>query len=375
MKTSLRRLLWTLLALALLAAAAWGVRRILDRPPLVEVGRVLREDVTRVLAVTGRVRPRQVVEVRPLTSGRLVALPKDEGDEVREGELLARVQDRQARAAVAQERAAVQAQRRSLEQARRDLERAERLHEAGLVAQDQLERARLEVERGAEELQRLAERVAEAEARLEDYDLLSPLTGRVLDRPVDPGQIVSPDTTLYQIATTGDPWVEARVDEIYLAELAEGMEARVAAPGYGDPRRRDEVWPATLVLLGDRVDPETGSVTVRLAFDGEAPDLPAGLSLDVNLTVDEHPDAVTVPRAAVADLGSEPWVLVVDGGRTARRPVAVIDWPAPRVVVQEGLEPGERVVLTPDDVPDGIEVRPVPATSESGRRTPTDELL
>ena len=243
------------------------------------------------------------------------------------------------------------------------------------MPQEQLERARLEVERGTEELQRLSERVSEAQARLEDYNLVSPLTGRVLDRPVDPGQIVSPDTTLYEIATTGDPWIEARVDEIYLAELAEGMEARVAAPGYGDPRRRGEVWPATLVLLGDRVDPRTGAATARLAFDGEAPELPAGLSLDVNLTVEEHPDAVTVPRAAVADLGSDSWVLVVDDGRTVRRPVAVVDWPAPRVVVQEGLEPGERVVLTPGDVPAGIHVRPTPAASDTPRRSPTGELL
>lgn len=365
MKKAPRRLLWTLLALALLALAAWGVKRLLDRPPAVEVGEVRRESVRRVLAVTGRVRPRQVVEVRPLASGRLVALPKDEGDQVREGELLARVRDRQARAAVAQERTAVRAQRRSLEQARRDLERAERLHQAGLVAEEELERARLEVERGAEESQRLRERVTEAEARLEDYDLLSPLTGRVLDRPVDPGQIVSPTTLLYEIATTGEPWVEAQVDEIYLAELEEGMEALVAAPGYRDPRRGEPLWPARVVRLGDRVDPDTGSATVRLAFDGGAPDLPAGLSLDVNLTVDEHPDAVTAPRSAVADLGSDPWVLVVEEGRTRRRPVKVIDWPAPRVVVTEGLDPGERVVLTPADVPAGIEVRPVPDSRPS----------
>jgi RND family efflux transporter MFP subunit len=355
--------------------AAWGVLRLLRQPPAVEVAETLREDVTRVLAVTGRVRPRQINQVRPLAPGRLTALPKEEGDPVRRGEVLARVDDREARSAVAQAKAAVQARREDLEQARRDLTRFESLFAEGLVPEDRVEQARLAVDRGREELRRLREAVTEAEVRLDDYVLTSPLDGRVLRRPVDPGQIVDTSTVLYEIATGDDPWVEAQVDEIYLPELTEGMAARVAAPG-----RRDLVWPTTVVLLGDRVDPETGSATVRLAFDGDAPDLPAGLSLDVNLTVARHPDAVTVPRAAVADLDGEPWVLTVEtategdegeegaGGRsvgpvTRRRPVRVIDWPAERVVVLEGLDAGQTVVLTPQDVPEGIAVRPVRARS------------
>lgn len=356
--------------LAAVAVAVWGVLHLLRRPPAVEVAETLREDVTRVLAVTGRIRPRQVNQVRPLAPGRLTALPKQEGDPVRKGEVLARVDDREARAAVAQAKAAVQARRDELEQARRDLARFERLFADGLIPEDRLEQSRLAVDRGREDLARLQEAVTEAEVRLDDYLLTSPLNGRVLRRPVDPGQIVDTSTVLYEIATRDDPWVEAQVDEIYLPELTEGMAARVASPG-----RRDLVWTTRLVLLGDRVDPETGSATVRLAFDGDAPDLPAGLSLDVNLTVARHPDAVTVPRAAVADLGGEPWVLTLDrtgAGEsgvddrlatavTRRRPVRVIDWPAERVVVLEGLDAGETVVLTPRDVPEGVAVRPVPA--------------
>lgn len=371
----LRRVLWTLLTLAVVGACAWGAVRVLHRPPLVEVAQTRREDVTRLLAVTGRVRPRQVNQVRPLAAGRLTALPKEEGDAVRPGELLARVDDREARAALAQTRAAVQVQRQELEQARRDLARSESLFTEGLIPEDRLEQARLAVDRGREELARLQEAVRQAEVRLDDYALTSPLAGRVLRRPVDPGQIVDTATVLYEIATGEDPWVEAEVDEIYLPELREGMAARIASPG-----RRDRVWPATVVLLGDRVDPATGSVTVRLAFDGEVPDLPAGLSLDVNLTVARHPDAVTVSRAAVADLDGDAWVLTVEpatetesrevsrgGSVTRRRPVRVIDWPAERVVVLEGLEADETVVLTPQDVPADLAVR----TRDPGTDAPT----
>lgn len=356
---TLRRTLWTVLVLALLGAAGWGVWWVLQRPPEIEVGEVLREDVTRVLAVTGRVRPRQVVQVRPLAPGRLTALPLAEGDQVAEGDLLAQVDDSRAEAAVAQTEATLSSRRQQLEQDRRELGRAVRLHAEGLISEEDLERARLAVEQGVEDVRRLEKAVAEARASLDDYLLRASFAGRVLRRPVDPGQIVGTTTVLYEIASLENPWIEAQVDEIYLPEIDPGMAATLAPPG-----RRDRRWPARVVLLGDRVDPETGSVKVRLVFEGDQlPILPSGLSLDVNLTVDRHPDALTVPRAAVLDLDASPTVLRLEVGSDGatvprRRPVEVIDWPAPRVVVLEGLAEGDRVVLDPARVPPDLPVRP-----------------
>ena len=348
-------ILW-LTILGALAAAAWGFLHVISRPPRVETAQVRRETVERVLAVTGRVRPRTINQVRPLASGRLLALPLDEGDRVEPGDLLARVDASQDRAALEEARAATAARRQDLAQARRELERAQRLFTEELIPQEELERRRLAVETGKSEVRQRQEAVTRLEARLADYVLRSPLEGRVLDRPVDPGQIVGPDTVLYEIATDDDPWIEAEVDEIFLAAVAPGQGARVSPPGGGGP-----VMPATVAQIGRRVDPETGAATVRLTFDGEAPELPAGMSLDVNIRVARHEDVVTVPRAAVADPGGDSWVLTVEkadnGFRARRRPVSVLDWPAPRVVVHDGLEPADRVLLSPRAVEPGAAIR------------------
>lgn len=342
--------------LGVLTAAVWGFLHVTSRPPRVDTAPVRLETVERILAVTGRVRPRTVNQVRPLASGRLQALPLDEGDRVEPGDLLAEIDASQDRAALEEARAATAARRQDLAQARRELERAERLFAEGLIPQEELEQRRLAVETGAAEVRQRRETVARLEARLLDYVLRSPLEGWVLDRPVDPGQIVGPDTVLYEIATDDDPWIEAQVDEIFLADVAPGQAARVSPPGGGGPG-----MPATVAHIGRRVDPETGAATVRLTFDGEAPELPAGMSLDVNIRVARHEEAVTVPRTAVVDPGGDSWVLTVeeteDGFRARRRPVSVLDWPAPRVVVQEGLGPSDRVLLSPRAVEPGSAVR------------------
>lgn len=347
-----------------LALAAVGIVAFLNRPPAVEVGEARRETVERVLAVTGRVRPRYTNRVLPLVPGRLVDLARREGEAVERGEVLARLDDRQARAALEQALAAAREAEEAEEQARRDLARSRQLAAAGLVPARDLEADRLTAERAAQILRQRRQAVAEARARLDDYTLRSPLAGYVLERPVDPGQVVTTSSVIYELATAGEAMVEARVDELFLDEVGLGMEATVAP--LND---RSRILPVEVSYIGRRVEPESGAATVRFTFRREPPDWPAGLSLDVNITVARHPDALTVPRSAVADPEGRPWVLVVDGdGVTARREVAVIDWPAPRVVVREGLEAGERVVLDPAGLGPGMEVRS--RTSPEAARQP-----
>ncbi len=347
-----RRLVPYLLLLVFLALAV-AITSFLRRPPVADVAEVRRETVERTLAVTGRLRPTHRNRITALVAGRLVALPCEEGDAVKRGQVLARIDDEGARAALAQAVARAAAQAPTAAQAHRDLTRAQALQAQGLVADQQLEQARRAADDADATLRALRESVREARARLEDHVVRSPVDGFVLERPVDPGQTVTTQTVVVEVATARDPLIEADVDEQYLAELRLGMPALVA-PLTG----RRTLYHAQVVYIGRVVDAASGAVVVRMRFTDPPPALPAGLSLDVNLAIERHPDAVTVPRHAVAGLGLEPWVLVVRGDRTERRAVDIIDWPSERVVVRRGLTPGERVVLEPRKVPAGTQVRP-----------------
>lgn len=341
--------------LAFVAALIYGGTRVyawLDQPPPVDVSLAQTESVSRILALTGRMRPRLINSVVPLVSGRLVSLRREEGEAFRTGDVLAEIDDRSARAVLAQARAREQLRREEMDQELRELDRARGLFGDGLIARAALEDAELAVERSEQALAQLAEAVVEAETRLEDFVLRAPFDGFVLRRPIDSGQTVAPTTIIYEIGTEGEAFVEAEVDERYLAELRVGTRAAVVPLNGGA-----NAFEAELVYISRQVDPRTGAAVVRFQFHGEPPSLPAGLTLDVNVLVDEHENAVTVPKAALGRSGRNNWVLTLDGGRATKRPVTVIDWPAERVVVMDGLTAGEPVLLEPRDIPPGTEVR------------------
>lgn len=342
-----RKIAFILIAILLAGLAAW---RLWPRPPLVQTLVVREAPATRVLAVNGRIRPRLSVDVQPRTAGDLVSLPFDVGDRVARGALIARVDDGPQGEAIAQAGAALAAQRKVVEQARRDLARYEAIPQ--FVTRQRIEQARLAVRQGEDEVRRLSAGVGQARQLRERNDVRAPFAGVVMERPVDPGQAVGTSTVLYRLADLTDPQVTAQVDEIYAAALAPGQEARIAVPGVAAPLR------ARIVHIEPRVDPETGARDVRLGLIDPLATAPAGLTVTVNLIVEQRAKAISIPRSAIAGEGSAASVLVVDGeGRVARRQVRFVDWPSESVIVSGGLKPGERILADPAAARPGGRVR------------------
>ncbi|MDX2223471.1 MAG: efflux RND transporter periplasmic adaptor subunit [Rhodospirillaceae bacterium] len=335
-----RRLWWG--GVAALAAVAIGVAALrAAASPQVTVMTVAAQPVERVLAVTGRVRAKESVAVLPKASGEIVALTKDDGDLVGAGEVLGRIDDARARATVEQAAAAADAQSRVLAQAERDLARAQTLLERGTVTAAAVEAATLAVTRGREDLRRLQSVLNDAELRLAEYAIVAPLAGRVLDRPIDAGQVVDARSVLFEIAPIGAREIETEVDEAYSMSLALGQEARMAFAGVAAPVT------GRVTYLSPQIDAATGGRVVRLEFDAgpDAAELPVGLSVDVNIVVDRQDAALTVPRAAIRDIAADPSVLVLEGNVVTRRPVRFTDWPAASVVVTDGIRVGDRVIV------------------------------
>lgn len=350
-----RRFLPVIVVLVVAGALYAGYRAIASRPPVVEVTEAQTEDVVRVLAVTGRIRPRLTSRVQPLVSGTILTLTRIEGATVRRGDVLATLDAQTPRAVIEQAAAQLRARRAETGQRTRDAERTRRLADAGGIAPREAEAAQADLEAARESVRQLEAQLEEAELRARDFTLVSPIDGYVLSRPIDPGQNVTPQTVVYELATAAGAEIEVEIDEQFLSELRVGLEATVS-PLTGERRQ----YAARLVTIGRRVSESSGAVPVRLEFVGEAPRLPAGLSVDVNLMIARHPAATTVSRAAVAGLGADPYVLLVRGDTLVRQLVQVIDWPSPRIVVISGVGPGDVVVVTPRLVRAGMAVRTKP---------------
>lgn len=348
MKIGTRQLL--LVALATFALLFGGYWFLVPREQQVATILVTSAPADRVLAVNGRIRPRLQVDIRPSLGGVLIALPFDVGDRVMAGQVLARIDDAPETAAIAEAEASAQSQQATLAQARRELSRFERLGQ--FATRRDVEQRRLAVVEGARELSRRRAAVVHAREQRDRRVLRAPFAGVILERPVDPGQSVGLENIIYRLADLSSPEVSIDVDEIYAAEIRPGMAATISFPGQPSPLA------ATVLHVEPRVDPATGARAVRLGLIDAAIDVPSGLTVTVNLIIEQRKSAISVPRTAIIEPGGGAWVSVVGADRVVRkRAIGFIDWPAEKVIVTSGLKPGERILADPNSAQPGEKVR------------------
>ncbi len=330
---------WLLAIGAVLLVGGYVYRS--SRPEPVLTTQVVSGPAERVLAVSGRTRPQVTVSIAPKSAGQIVKLTKEEGDAVRAGEVLVQLEADAPRAALDEAAAKIVLQQRAVAETERSYRRIEQLRSQGLATVKEFDTAKFELDQARLTLASLEAIRREASARLRDNTLTAPVSGVVLARPVDTGQVVSAQTVIYEIAPLADVEVEADVDEQYLTEVRSGQTADVMIAGVAKP------IPATLYYVSPKVDQRTGGAKIRLRLAEQPAGLRAGLTADVNLIVERRETALTLPRSAILGRGTDAKVLLVDEGRVAERPVQFLDWPSERVIVLQGLKGDEQLLASP----------------------------
>ena len=223
-KPATKRRLWLwgfagLLGLAL-AGLVWS-QFWMARPTAVKVEIAALAPVTRVLAVNGRIAAVRSVDVRSVVSGNLVGLPVAEGDVVEENQILAQVDAAAQNATVRQAMAALDAALVAEQQATEVYERAIAL--GSNIPRSELERNAHAAQLAAKEVARLTAFLDQAQIVLEEYTILAPVAGTVLELDAEEGQVVGPTSHLLILADLSEILVEADVDEAYgrVSELVE----------------------------------------------------------------------------------------------------------------------------------------------------------
>jgi RND family efflux transporter MFP subunit len=277
---------------------------------------------------TGRIESADELRLSFKVAGVLAEMAVDAGDNVRAGEVLARLDRTETAAAV--ERAT-----QALSKAERDLARAEEVFARGLVSKEVRDNAATTRDIAAADLRgaRFNQRFAVVTA---------PADGRIKARLAEAGEIVAAGQTVLTLAGESRGWLLraalADRDALRLAEDAPA-EVRIAAlPGVR--------LPARVARIAGAADPASGTIEVEFAIDaGDAP-LRSGLVADVDATPVDAADTLTVPVSAlVAADGSEGRVLVVEDGRASARDIVLGALAAGRVEVREGLAPGDAVIV------------------------------
>jgi len=379
------------IALAAFALAAWAV--LAWQGTTVDVVPARSTPLTQTVVVSGRVLAPARVDVGATITGRVQTVGVDEGDHVKAGQLLVELERAELAAALAQAVATEQAAatriaqwrdvatvsaREQLVQAEanyrnieRDAARQEQLFKQGFIGESRLDEARraAAVAKSQYETARavsaasapagvdrrlLDDQLAQARAaretavaKLAQTMLRAPAAGVVLDRNVEPGDIVQPGKRLLALALDGDVRLTALIDEKNLAVLRVGQRARVSADAYPN-----QPFAAELSYLSPGIDAQRGTVEAKFAVPAPPPFLRSDMTVSIDIEVAARADGLVIPAAAVRELQSrQPWVLVVRDGRAARQQVQIGARTAEQVEVLSGLVAGAEIVTTPDIAP------------------------
>lgn len=320
-----------------------------DRPIPVEIAIAELGTAARTVTATGTIEPIRTVTINSQMSGAVRQVAVEEGDAVRQGSLLARIDSRELEAQLASAEANLQA-------AERAAERAERLRSAEIITVAEYERDMAAHAAARATRDQLRTRVGYATVR-------SPIAGVVLGKSVEMGNIVGTQTELFTIGDVSSLVARLPISELDVTALKEGDEVTLtldALPGRTLPGRIRRIFPAG--------DPTTRLVPVEVVLTGAAArEARPGFLARVRFRLDPRSGVLMVPAGALVDDAGGSAAFLISQGHARRRPVERGDIYQGRIEITQGLSAGDTVAVAGvTTLRDGAQVRIVDAPSLLG---------
>jgi HlyD family secretion protein len=362
--------------LLILGAAGLGAFRYVSRPRPVEVETVAvtaRAAGTQaaVLNASGYVTARRRATVSSKITGKVVEMNVEEGMAIREGQVLARLDDVQFRASLALAEAQAEAARHSvresevrLAEARLALGRTTKLVADRLVTAAEADTAQAQVDSlvaridAAREQVSVAERQVDVErSNLDNTIVRAPFTGVAISKDAQAGEMVSPNsagggftrTGICTIVDMSSLEVEVDVNESYINRVQDGQPVTAVLNAYPD-------WqiPAKVITTVPTADRQKATVLVRIGFAELDPRILPDMGVKVTFLKEADTAAATtarpvvlVPKSVIRTEDDQSYAFVVANGTVDRRAVKVGGVDGDRLEVLAGLSSGERVVVSP----------------------------
>lgn len=319
-----------------------------ERPPApVTVTTAVAEDVPIYIDAVGKVVAREVVSIQPQVSGRIVKIHFTDGANVKVGELLFTIDPRPYQAQLNQAEANLAQASAVLELARVNFARVESLSDPRAVSRQDYDTKKNAVTAAEAAVQQNRAAVESARLNLEYCNIRSPINGRAGQRQADVGNVVSPNNGSLLVIQRLDPiYADFTITEKDLSNVQRNMASRtlkaeVRLPDDDSPPRL-----GNLTFLDNSVQEGTGTVKLRATLANGDRRFWPGRFANVRLILATQQRAVLVPADAPEVSAKGPFVYVVKEDSTAElRPVTPGQRQGDRIVINQGLKAGERVVV------------------------------
>ncbi|HAA77079.1 TPA: hypothetical protein DCE37_18360 [Candidatus Latescibacteria bacterium] len=336
-----------------------GERRAAAAIP-VKAEQAIRSDISKSVLKNTTLEAERWVEVRARRQGQIVRILKEEGDPVKEGDVLAELDSDDARLQVKQMEVAFL-------DAKRNFARVEKIFKSNLMSEEQFESARTQLDRASAQLD-------QAKLNLSYTRIAAPVEGVVTLRNVEIGNVVTNNQEVFSVADFDPLLARVRVPEKEIGRIAVGQVARISVE-----TEDEKTFQGRVKMISPIVDPESGTIKVTVEIPGGQSILRPGMFASVYIITETRKQALVIPKKALVLEGEGNQVFVFErgeegGGKAQRKRVEIGFTDSDRLEVVSGLNDGDLVITVGQEgLRPGAEVRIVgegaqQVASRSGQR-------
>ena len=288
-----------------------------------------RQPVTESLSLVGTVTPNEVVEIKSETDGRVDEIPFSEGQKVKQGDLLFRLDETRVAAVVAEAEA-------NFKLSQTSLDRVKKLFQEKLISQQEYDQVSAQFQMNDASLQ-----IKRREWK--DSRIVAPFSGIAGGRNVSPGQVISKNTLLTWLVDLDPVKVEIPVPERFLSRVRIGQTIDVKVAAFAGESFKGEVY-----FIAPQVDAGTRTALVKAYVKNQDYKLRGGMFANLDLTLKVRDEAVVIPEPALSQVldGDRAIIYTVGESNTVQLTRVKLGIRlAGRVEIVEGLSGGEKVIV------------------------------
>lgn len=359
MKKYFKYILMALVAVIFIGTFVFLYIKSQPQPEVYDEFTLQRMDIRKTTVVTGKIEPRNEVNVKPQISGIITEILKEAGETVQEGEVIAKVKVIPDMGSLSAAQSRLRLAEINRKQAQTDYDREKTLFDKGLVAADEydkiaqaLRQAREEVDAAQDNLEVVRDGVSKSNASASSTLIRSTITGLILDIPVKVGNSVilantfNDGTTIATVANMNDLIFRGTIDETEVGRLSTGMTMKITIGALQDLK-----FDARLEYIAPKATDQNGAnqfeIKAAVNLPSNATNIRSGYSANAEIVLAEAKNVLAVPESAIEFDGDDTYVYVIKGEGDKqtyeRRKVQTGISDGINIEIRSGVKPDERI--------------------------------
>lgn len=359
MKKYFKYILMALVAVIFIGTFVFLYIKSQPQPEVYDEFTLQRMDIRKTTVVTGKIEPRNEVNVKPQISGIITEILKEAGETVQEGEVIAKVKVIPDMGSLSAAQSRLRLAEINRKQAQTDYDREKTLFDKGLVAADEydkiaqaLRQAREEVDAAQDNLEVVRDGVSKSNASASSTLIRSTITGLILDIPVKVGNSVilantfNDGTTIATVANMNDLIFRGNIDETEVGRLSTGMTMKITIGALQDLK-----FDARLEYIAPKATDQNGAnqfeIKAAVNLPSNATNIRSGYSANAEIVLAEAKNVLAVQESAIEFDGDDTYVYVIKGEGDKqtyeRRKVQTGISDGINIETRSGVKPNERI--------------------------------